>query len=265
MQQIRYMSDLHFGHNRKSPFSMPGCDNESDQILILAGDICDSVCSGIQFLTDVCSRFKVVLYVFGNHEYYGNSLQSGKAHLIDQFYDLPKNLHILDCDTFETDDIMFIGATLWTDLDDLNPTTVNVVSRCLNDCRLIRVNDQTRTMLNGDVWYDMHVKHREYIKLQVLRAKQIGKTPIVITHHAPSYKSVHKVFQDSDINGGFASNLEDMVEYLQVPYWVHGHMHHVHDYMLHNTHILCNPHGYNMEDLQQRDGNMFDPYAMIEI
>ena len=265
MQQIRYISDLHFGVNRRSPFSLPSTPQDSEQILILAGDVCDSSCSGISFLTDVCSRFKHVLYVFGNHEYYGRSLADAKQYLLDQFYVVPQNLHILDCDTFETDDIMFIGATLWTDLDKFSPTTSYIVSKCLNDCRLISVDNVSKIRLNGDVWYNTHIKHREYIKLQVERAKEIGKTPIVITHHAPSFMSVHDVFKDSDINGGFASNMDDLVEQLQVPYWIHGHMHHVHDYMLHNTHVLCNPHGYNNEDLQQRARNMFDPYAIIEI
>jgi UDP-2,3-diacylglucosamine pyrophosphatase LpxH len=266
LQKIRYISDLHFGVNRRSPFVPKYTGEESDQILILAGDVCDSSCSGINFLQDVCNNFKQVLYVFGNHEYYGCSITGAKQYLLDQFNEIPSNLHILDCETFETEDIVFIGATLWTDLDGYNPNTVNIVSRCLNDCRMIRATDDRKDgMFNGDVWYNLHVKHRDYIKLQTMRAKEIEKTPIVITHHAPSYQSVHEVFKGSDINGGFASDMDDLLERLEVPYWIHGHMHHVHDYILHNTRVLCNPHGYNMEDLQQRAGVLFNPLATIEI
>lgn len=267
--KIRYVSDLHFGVNRESavavPFNITKMDDEHEQILILAGDVCDSCLTGIEFIRDVCSRFKHVLYVFGNHEYYKQSIDGAKDVLLRQIGSKPDNLHILDCDTFEVDDVMFVGATLWTDLNNFDPTTTHLVSRGLNDCRLIRAKQDNDVLFRGQLWTDLHCKHRDYIDIMCTSAKQQNKRVVVITHHAPSLQSVHDVFKGSDINGGFASNLDWLFEKHDILYWIHGHMHHRFEYQLYDTTVLCNPRGYRNERLQQDDGRFFDDAMLIEI
>ena len=74
-----------------------------------------------------------------------------------------------------------------------------------------------------------------------------GKT-IVLSHHAPSFKSIAEKFKGSITNGSFASNLEDIIEKYKIYIWFHGHVHHKVNYFLYNTLIHCNPRGYLMEN-----------------
>ena len=64
---------------------------------------------------------------------------------------------------------------------------------------------------------------------------------------APSFESVGKEFKDSLINGGFASDMIDIILEYQPLYWFHGHMHQTTKYKINNTTILCNPVGYPHE------------------
>lgn len=265
VMKVRYISDLHLGINKINKPVIPPTQDDQDQILILAGDICDEAHYGIDYLTDLCNRFKYVLYVFGNHEHYRNSLTGAEQTLLDQFDgNVPSNLKLLNCDFFEYENVVFIGATLWTDFEDNNPLSVFDVTRSLNDFFVIK-DEPNGKRLSADRYYSEHIKHKDYITIQAKMWKERGKDIVVITHHAPSELSIHKQFKGNAINGGFCSNLEDLIEELDVDVWIHGHMHQVHQYTLHNTKILCNPKGYNFENDQQYDENMFDPLAYFEI
>jgi len=68
-----------------------------------------------------------------------------------------------------------------------------------------------------------------------------GKT-VVVTHHAPSARSVHPREQKNPLLPGFASNLEYLVSEADV--WIHGHLHNSSDYFLGGCRVVCNPRGY---------------------
>jgi Icc-related predicted phosphoesterase len=67
---------------------------------------------------------------------------------------------------------------------------------------------------------------------------------VIITHHAPSFRSIPPQFNDSNVNSGYASNLEYMFKDYNIDLWIHGHIHEAQDYFIDNTRILCNPYGY---------------------
>lgn len=114
MNKIRIASDLHleFNHN----YRLPVFENESDTILILAGDICvaDLINHALPFFEDVSNRFYSVLYVFGNHEYYNGSIHSAERKISSALKNLI-NIEILNEKSVEIRGDVFIGATLWTD------------------------------------------------------------------------------------------------------------------------------------------------------
>ena len=70
---IRIYSDLHQEFEEKAIFTIAHLPDEKDQILILAGDIfrLKNISHYYDFFKDLSDRFHTVLYVFGNHEYYG--------------------------------------------------------------------------------------------------------------------------------------------------------------------------------------------------
>jgi Icc-related predicted phosphoesterase len=67
---------------------------------------------------------------------------------------------------------------------------------------------------------------------------------VVITHHAPSRKSIHSRFSSSLLNACFVSDVEHLLNGRRVCLWVHGHTHDSFDYVLNGTRVVCNPRGY---------------------
>jgi hypothetical protein len=83
---------------------------------------------------------------------------------------------------------------------------------------------------------------------------------VVITHHAPSEKSIPPFHLGRILNAAFASNLDWFVENSSVPLWIHGHTHYSVDYKIGRTRVFSNQRGYPHE-VDPR----FVPDAVIEI
>jgi predicted phosphohydrolase len=101
--KLQILSDL---HTEFAEFSPPetGAD-----VVILAGDIGVGL-GGIEW---AASQFpnQPVIYVPGNHEYYGHDIT-----LIDELVkQSPENIHVLNNDAMVLNGVRFLGSTLWTD------------------------------------------------------------------------------------------------------------------------------------------------------
>ena len=90
-------------------------------------------------------------------------------------------------------------------------------------------------MIGGDIVYT-----REQLQSFVEGNKD--KKIIVVTHHAPSCKSMTepKTCDDAYFNQ-YDSWIEQQTNLVA---WVHGHNHGLSDYMIGQTHVMCNPRGY---------------------
>ena len=90
------------------------------------------------FLRRCSERFPHVLFVAGNHEFYNFKWEQTLATLKEECDKFP-NVHFMENDTFVLEDVTFIGATLWTDMNRSDPLTVQHVGSMMNDYRIIRV------------------------------------------------------------------------------------------------------------------------------
>ena len=86
---------------------------------------------------------------------------------------------------------------------------------------------------------------------------------MVITHHAPSRKSIHPRFAGSLLNGGFVSDLERLIVSGQPQLWIHGHVHDSYDYQVKGTRVVCNPRGYSKEGVNENPA--FDSRFLVEV
>ena len=80
-----------------------------------------------------------------------------------------------------------------------------------------------------------------------LKADNENKQLIILSHFAPSIKSVTPGYENSAFIPYFCNNLDDLIKSSNFHTLVHGHVHSSHDYMINNTKILCNPRGYPRE------------------
>jgi predicted phosphodiesterase len=269
-------------------------------VLILSGDICvakdlmlpnagDVVDYGKstryhKFFKSCSEEFKHVIYVAGNHEHYHGDFKYTISHLKTCLSYLD-NIHILDKEKFEIDDFVFVGGTLWTNMNNEDPVTMYSIKNMMNDFRCVmnsnhEINYKTEIYKRGPddlfirgedgqwivervefktkpskFWpehaVDDHKKMVDYIVNEYHKMSP-WKKMIVVGHHTPSLLSCHPVYKDDEImNGGYHSDLSAiMLSYPKIKLWTHGHTHDHFDYMVGETRVVCNPRGYiDYEDI----------------
>lgn len=234
--KILILADL---HKEFAPFDAPATDAD---VVILAGDT-DLNTKGVIW-AKVAFPDKPVIFVPGNHEYYGEEYQD----LRDKMQNLAagSNVHVLDCDKYEQDGVVFLGATLWTDFSLLNNRLLAMLAAQggINDFKRSRMAPAQKSFLPEDA-IRIHSREKDWLKKELQAAA--GRKIVVVTHHLPSLLSVPERYQHDIISAAFASNLDNLVAKSGAVLWVHGHTHTACDYMLGETRVLCNPRGYPHE------------------
>ena len=105
-----------------------------------------------------------------------------------------------------------------------------------------------------------HRADRAFIERELEEAERAGDRAVVITHHAPSPRSIRPWYDGDPFNCAFASNLDRLIERYQPELWIHGHMHDPVDEQLGKTRLVANPAGYRYE---AKEG--FDPVFCVEL
>lgn len=233
--KLNILSDLHLS---RSILATP--DNDAD-VVILAGDIARP-----EQAVKWASRLdKPVLYVPGNHEFYDGSIVSTATRL--KLLCAGTHIHVLDDDVFHLNGVRFLGSTLWTDFllygdGDERASAVEEAFRSMRDFQKIHLDEAGTlpfTPLDSEALFRRHAAW-----LAARLAEPHNGPTVVITHHAPSPRSIHPRFADSLLNPCFVSNAEHLVDGNRVQLWVHGHTHDSFDYNLNGTRVVCNPRGY---------------------
>jgi len=244
-RKIIILSDLHIEFGL---FSIPPTENEKETIVILAGDIGIAANNNTYntFIHDTCKRFHTVIWVLGNHEHYKSNFWKSKEILC---YDNSSyvNLHIAEKETIIVDDYAFICATLWTNVQNKNANAIVQIGHSINDFNLISTNDSdphNKILLTPDDTINDFEQATEFIFQEINIQHDNNKIPIVVTHHGPSYLSVHPRFAACTINAAFVSDLDADIIRTKPRIWIHGHTHDSFDYQIGVTRVIANPRGY---------------------
>jgi predicted phosphodiesterase len=250
------LSDLHIDVNRRFPLSLPDPRPPHDAVVI-AGDICQGIHAGLQFIVAEGLNAKPVLYVAGNHEFYERDRHLELRQDRSAAAAVP-NVHLLERDSVTTGGVEFLGCTLWTDYKYAGvreqARAMHWASLRLNDHRLIR--NGTGPWLPQHC-LDEHLASRAWLAGQL--AEDRPHSRVVVTHHAPSRRSVEPRYRADLLTAAFASDLEDLIAKAEL--WVHGHMHAPADYVLDGCRVLANPRGY----VGIREDRAFDPGLVVEV
>jgi predicted phosphodiesterase len=255
--RVHVLSDLHLGvHDMERPLT------DAD-VVVLAGDI-----GPPRLAVAWALRFdRPVLYVLGNHEFYGGSIERTAA----EFERLcaGTQVHVLDDREIVIGGVRFLGSTLWTDFllqggGEAKELAVDAAQRFMRDFRRIRIlsgdNDGDALFTPADAAVRF-TRHAAWLDAQ-LDTAHAGPT-VVITHHAPSPRSIHPRFAGSALNACFVSDAERLVGAARVRWWIHGHTHDSFDYELNGTRVLCNPRGYAKNGVNENP--LFDPGLTIRV
>jgi len=231
--KIHALSDLHIEFDR---FHLPETDAD---VVVLAGDIHVGE-KGVPWAIDSVLN-KPVLYVLGNHEFFGKAYPKLVTTLKDKA--AGSHVRILEKDAVTIDGVNFFGCTLWTDFELLGDPRIAgyQCQQLMTDFRRIRVSPRYSKLRSVDV-AAIHRQSLQWLRSALEGAR--GQTNVVVTHHAPSVLSLPDSRPDDVVSAAYASRLEYLFDEFDIAYWLHGHLHNSSDYRLGRTRVICNPRGY---------------------
>ncbi len=252
--KILIYSDLHLEFN--NPFKPP--ENSDADLMILAGDIITFKDSKESLKKFLCNWYKPVLYIAGNHEYYGRiQMRDLKNHFKQFISENNFNIKWLQDESFSLDNIEFFGGTMWTDFNNSNPHSMMSAHRGMNDFREIFLTKEQR--LFPDATVEMH----EIFKTNLIDwlEKNKDKKRVVISHHAPVINP-NSSHHGSKLQAAYNSlDMIPIIEKYQPELWIYGHTHESDDQMIGKTRIVSNPFGYYKYD----ENGEFKPELVIEL
>jgi predicted phosphodiesterase len=233
--------------------------NDAD-VVVLAGDIARP-----REAASWALRYdKPVLYVLGNHEFYGSSIDGAVAEL-KQLCE-GTQVHVLDNDEVVIDGVRFLGSTLWSDFmlfgnGEERAAAVQEALRLMRDFSRIRLRRDGEALFTPADCAALFERNAAWLDRR-LDTPHAGPT-VVITHHAPSRQSIHPRFSGSPLNACFVSDADRLVGGRRAHLWIHGHTHDSFDYVLDGTRVVCNPRGYAKAGVNENA--RFDEDLMIEV
>lgn len=260
--KVRLLSDLHLellGPSKVKRLSFNDLfyprpseepkEPKGSEILVLAGDIGDPFKESYAlFLTEASTRFKYVIVVAGNHEYYnGQPMKFVNDKIRRVVSELP-NVYFLNVDSpmskeedysVVLDDIMFIGTTLWS------PGSKNA---SIND--MVCINAMSR-----DRYYQLHLLHQSRLKKIIEDSVLEYPDIVVITHHLPCRELISDEYLSNgneELHKFYYSEQSECINTLKEVVgkgvWLCGHSHRYKCIARDNVELYLNPYGYYGED-----------------
>lgn len=247
---------------------------------VLAGDIGIGL-AGLQWALTI---ERPVVYVMGNHEFYGQRPLVALWRKAREKV-AGTHVHLLENESLVLDDpsnpgarVRFLGATLWTDFailgDDRQEAMMDYAQQVMSDYRAIYVARRGKALpeygmsgsrqgdrLTPDRTLCWHKESRDFLEREFhcIDDGDSWARTVVVTHHAPSILSLAERRVAAKIDAAYASNLGPLVS--QADLWVHGHTHVRADYRVGAGRVVSNPRGY-MGDTPVEN---FNPTLAVEV
>ncbi len=258
--RLLILSDLHHELWREHAPKIDPSVSRPD-VVILAGDI-NTGAKAVDWAARTFSGLPV-MYVHGNHEGYGHNLDDVQEQ-IQVACEAAGNVHFLNCGEHVIGRVRFLGATMWTDFrlfgDDERQASMREAEAVMTDYKRIRLAKKGYRKLRAADTAQFHSIQKSWLQKKLEEPFE-GAT-VVITHMAPSMRSVADKFGEAPASAAYASRLDETVAKANL--WVHGHMHESSDYTIGHCRVVCNPCGY-MTRMGGIENALFDSNFIVEI
>jgi 3',5'-cyclic AMP phosphodiesterase CpdA len=219
-------------------------------LVVLAGDVANGH-AGVDWAARAFAGQPVV-YVAGNHEFYEERIPgllprlmaaAGRSGNVAFLENAEARLQV------RGRALRLLGCTLWTDfwLHGESGAALAVplaADRILDHSRIAK--DDGSRFLPADS-RRLHAASRAW--LEEALAEPFDGPTAVVTHHAPSPRSIAPEFVGDPLSPSFASDLTSLIERAHPALWIHGHTHHPVDYRIGKTRVFSNQWGYPKERL----------------
>lgn len=242
---IQVLSDTHIDYLETSKFSE--IYEKAADTIVLCGDIGEAKSKKYEdFLTGLSKKFKYVIIIAGNHEYYFSEFHSINKK-IEEICKKLGNIFFLNNSVLKLENVIFIGTTLWY---DLKPEQYELVKNKMNDFNYIDINsDQKVRRLTPEDVKAMYDKNIDWLDSQLSLTDHLECGVVVLTHHAPLSVGTSNKSYEAKINGtlGYSNNLYNFIKSHRINYWIFGHTHYKCYFAVDKTVIISNPVGYKGE------------------
>lgn len=257
--KFRIISDLHVDINAEYE------DNnwlkfDPDAFYLIAGDTSGSYTITSNFIENHISQG---VFVLGNHEGYEadrekhidtNLTKENIADKLSRDFPLTSKVSFLENQYKEIgEDIIVVGCTLYTDfrlyeyIDYDQTYAMNYAHNRMNDFMYVYTYGDTQETYR-------HVTPSDYVNyfntslnfIEETCNKFPDKKIVVVTHHAPSIKSIQGRYVADLLSAAYASPLEDFIKaHDNIKLWCHGHIHDKAEYKFRNrAQVISCPFGY---------------------
>lgn len=294
--KIYPISDVHLDHNGPIHWTF-NFRPQSDEIVVVAGDIASwaryrtkndgwdrtTKAKAVldSFMTYLSRRSRHVIVVLGNHDYNGTIIDiDGPAYWdcdnrnvprISELYDFSAlgNVTVLHAGNWMViDDVAFVGATLWTDVNRRDPVSLVLGREWLHQdfhhtfVRRGRDPIMTQEMSPAD-WARLHDIDVSGLIGGIMKTQFTSpKKVVVVTHMAPFSPSTPDQYRGQGQNCFFTcSDIDRLAGAFGTKLWIHGHTHTACDYKIAGMRVVCNPFGYGNQFV--KNGFEFDKIVEV--
>lgn len=266
--RLRVFSDLHIdAAGPHGEVDVTDCD-----AIAICGDVSERLSTrALGWLQEHVAPAGVpVLYVPGNHDFYHTRFPRELDKARPRFEQA--GIHLLaQGESVVIDDVLFVGATLWTDYQIAGDTHSAMLSAAsknggMNDHRLIRdAADPGRPFLPHHALAE-HKRALDNIRAE-LGAREPGQASVLLTHHGVSPRSLQHGEVETIADACYASDLEDLICAYAPDLVVHGHVHVSVDYEIGTTRVISNPAGYRrkLHNGWELENPAFAPSYTVEV
>lgn len=251
--RLQIASDLHhqFAGAGLATSRLLPISQEAD-LLVLAGNI--HLSDGVVSMYKDCGL--PVVFVNGCSDLHGTDIKMTRKVL--KVRALGTSVRYLERATFQYRNARFLGCCLWTDYCLSSAplaSAIRVANSRSADHRLIRYG---RKLFGAEDAAREHAASRAWLAQQLAIAFD-GPT-VVVTHHAPSAKSIPLALRNREDCARLASELDDLVTKADI--WVHGLIPDTVDYTIGRARVVCNARGLPWESYAGR--RKFEPQFLVE-
>jgi predicted phosphodiesterase len=237
--KIRLLSDLHL---EGYPYYY---EYAGEDVVVLAGDIHTQ--GRHKFILDQIPTAVQILFVPGNHEYYGAVFETANEYF-KELENKYSNFKFLNNESITIRDVDFFGGTMFTDweLDNDTWTAKQRAKNGVADFNWISKigRDGIERMWNPEDHLQQHLVFRDNLVQWLVPGAAFKR--VVISHFVPHPNGSDPKYAGSALNPYF---LCDMREHMKdVNIWLYGHTHCSRDFMEGDTRLVCNPRGYGDEN-----------------
>jgi predicted phosphodiesterase len=239
-------SDFHIEGNRRFDWNNW---QPTSNILVLAGDTSNQPAVTLQVVKEAADVYEHVLFVSGNHDYYGNhSIYETNKIFREK---LPDRVNFLEAGIdkwVSIEDTLFVGDMGWYSWDypgvGLQGKQADNWYHNLNDARYIE--------FKGYLPPDLAQDSAEYLYDEL--SSNFRKTfmnTVVVTHTVPHLKGlVGPDHMWAPLNGSYYNSYMGKIwndDNIKPDVWCFGHTHQQNDFLDNGVRFISNPRGYHGE------------------